>query len=93
MVERALVYPWVGAVLGSWISIIPIALDWDRPWQVRCILAMTQGTHIHVAVGVASDTSVRCINWLHSLFGYSCHCRSYLPESYRLYLNLLVHHF
>ncbi|TEB32862.1 hypothetical protein FA13DRAFT_1790539 [Coprinellus micaceus] len=30
---RALVYPWVGAVLGSWIGVIPIALDWDRPWQ------------------------------------------------------------
>lgn len=32
-VERALVYPCVGAVFGSWIGIIPIALDWDRPWQ------------------------------------------------------------
>jgi phosphatidylinositol glycan class F len=31
--ERALVYPSVGALLGSWIGAIPIALDWDRPWQ------------------------------------------------------------
>ncbi|KAJ3523288.1 hypothetical protein NMY22_g11507 [Coprinellus aureogranulatus] len=32
-VERALVYPWVGVMLGSWSGVIPIALDWDRPWQ------------------------------------------------------------
>ncbi|KAF5339171.1 hypothetical protein D9611_011148 [Ephemerocybe angulata] len=32
-VERALVYPAVGTVLGAWAGIIPTALDWDRPWQ------------------------------------------------------------
>ncbi|GAV98927.1 phosphatidylinositol-glycan biosynthesis class f [Lentinula edodes] len=32
-IERAVVYPAVGAVLGSWLGVIPIALDWDRPWQ------------------------------------------------------------
>jgi len=32
-VERALVYPAVGTFIGCWIGIIPIALDWDRPWQ------------------------------------------------------------
>lgn len=31
--ERALVYPSVGALIGAWAGIIPIALDWDRPWQ------------------------------------------------------------
>ncbi|PFH47601.1 hypothetical protein AMATHDRAFT_151706 [Amanita thiersii Skay4041] len=31
--ERALVYPTIGAFIGSWIGAIPIALDWDRPWQ------------------------------------------------------------
>ncbi|KIK96074.1 hypothetical protein PAXRUDRAFT_826340 [Paxillus rubicundulus Ve08.2h10] len=31
--ERALVYPAVGTVIGSWLGAIPIALDWDRPWQ------------------------------------------------------------
>lgn len=31
--ERALVYPSVGALVGAWIGAIPIALDWDRPWQ------------------------------------------------------------
>lgn len=33
-VERALVYPAIGTVVGCWLGIIPIALDWDRPWQV-----------------------------------------------------------
>jgi len=33
-VERALVYPAVGTFISCWIGIIPIALDWDRPWQV-----------------------------------------------------------
>ncbi|KAF8177657.1 GPI biosynthesis protein family Pig-F-domain-containing protein [Pholiota molesta] len=32
-VERALVFPAIGTVLGCWLGIIPIALDWDRPWQ------------------------------------------------------------
>jgi len=32
-VERAMVYPAVGAVLGCWTGAFPIALDWDRPWQ------------------------------------------------------------
>ncbi|TFK28231.1 hypothetical protein FA15DRAFT_584651 [Coprinopsis marcescibilis] len=32
-IERALVYPAVGTVIGSWLGIIAIPLDWDRPWQ------------------------------------------------------------
>ncbi|KAL1948400.1 hypothetical protein VTO73DRAFT_12475 [Trametes versicolor] len=32
-VERALVYPAVGAVIGCWAGAIPIGLDWERPWQ------------------------------------------------------------
>jgi phosphatidylinositol glycan class F len=29
-----MVYPAVGVALGSWTGAFPIALDWDRPWQV-----------------------------------------------------------
>ncbi|KAI0062589.1 PIG-F-domain-containing protein, partial [Artomyces pyxidatus] len=31
--ERALLYPALGAVVGAWTGVIPIGLDWDRPWQ------------------------------------------------------------
>ncbi|KAJ9117759.1 hypothetical protein QFC20_000037 [Naganishia adeliensis] len=31
--ERATVYPVVGTVIGAWWGVIPLALDWDRPWQ------------------------------------------------------------
>jgi phosphatidylinositol glycan class F len=29
------VYPVFGALIGAWFGVIPLALDWDRPWQVR----------------------------------------------------------
>lgn len=32
-VERAIVYPAVGTFLGTWVGVIPIGLDWERPWQ------------------------------------------------------------
>ncbi|KAI0634329.1 GPI biosynthesis protein family Pig-F-domain-containing protein [Trametes polyzona] len=32
-IERALVYPAVGALMGCWAGAIPIGLDWERPWQ------------------------------------------------------------
>ncbi|KAJ8468935.1 hypothetical protein ONZ45_g17061 [Pleurotus djamor] len=32
-VERAMAYPTIGALVGCWLGVIPIALDWDRPWQ------------------------------------------------------------
>lgn len=32
-VERAVVYPVIGTMVGCWTGVIPIALDWDRPWQ------------------------------------------------------------
>lgn len=31
--ERALLYPALGATIGCWVGIFPVALDWDRPWQ------------------------------------------------------------
>ncbi|KAF8259205.1 GPI biosynthesis protein family Pig-F-domain-containing protein [Lactarius quietus] len=31
--ERCLLYPTYGAYLGAWFGVIPIGLDWDRPWQ------------------------------------------------------------
>lgn len=33
--ERILAFPIAGTLIGAWIGAVPIALDWDRPWQVR----------------------------------------------------------
>jgi len=40
-IERALLYPVVGTMLGCWLGSVPIGLDWDRPWQPT---ALSQGT-------------------------------------------------
>jgi len=63
-VERAIVFPAIGTVIGCWIGVIPIALDWDRPWQawpltpafgaiggliLSSISALTVTTMVHVA--------------------------------------------
>jgi len=32
--ERAILYPAVGAVAGAWLGSVAFPLDWDRPWQV-----------------------------------------------------------
>ncbi|KXN83813.1 Phosphatidylinositol-glycan biosynthesis class F protein [Leucoagaricus sp. SymC.cos] len=32
-VERAIVFPAVGSLTGTWLGAVPTALDWDRPWQ------------------------------------------------------------
>jgi phosphatidylinositol glycan class F len=34
--ETHLLYSSGGAILGAWVGAFPIALDWDRPWQVSC---------------------------------------------------------
>ncbi|KDN39815.1 hypothetical protein RSAG8_08607, partial [Rhizoctonia solani AG-8 WAC10335] len=32
-VDRAIVFPAIGAIIGCWIGALPMPLDWDRPWQ------------------------------------------------------------
>ncbi|KAG8950969.1 hypothetical protein FRC00_007470 [Tulasnella sp. 408] len=32
-VERALVFPVIGTVVGCWLGAFVLPLDWDRPWQ------------------------------------------------------------
>jgi len=31
--DKALCYPAFGSLAGAWFGVIPIALDWERPWQ------------------------------------------------------------
>lgn len=45
-IERAVVYPALGAIIGAWLGTIPIALDWDRPWQVSFSISSWQCTSI-----------------------------------------------
>jgi hypothetical protein len=55
-----MVYPVVGVALGSWIGAFPIALDWDRPWQVHQIHeSLEELTLMDCASGVAFDSCVR----------------------------------
>lgn len=64
--ERALLYPTYGAFLGAWVGVIPIGLDWDRPWQVTTMHAfyMLAGQLPYIA-GISSHTSSWCIVGLH----------------------------
>ncbi|CAE6433589.1 unnamed protein product [Rhizoctonia solani] len=32
-VDRAVVFPAIGAIIGCWLGALPMPLDWDRPWQ------------------------------------------------------------
>jgi phosphatidylinositol glycan class F len=56
--ERALVYPIVGTLVGAWAGAIPIPLDWDRPWQVSRVL---QSCHLSLVSAVTRGHLVDCI--------------------------------
>ena len=40
----------VGAMVGCWLGVIPIPLDWDRPWQAWPI-TLLMGTYVGATVG------------------------------------------
>ncbi|KAH7883099.1 GPI biosynthesis protein family Pig-F-domain-containing protein [Phlebopus sp. FC_14] len=62
-IERAIVYPAVGAVAGAWTGTIPIALDWDRPWQAWP-LALLFGSLAGYIVGSLLALQVTTAKWL-----------------------------
>ncbi|KAJ7056866.1 GPI biosynthesis protein family Pig-F-domain-containing protein [Mycena amicta] len=53
-VERAILYPSVGTVLGSWLGAIPIALDWDRPWQAWPLTLTTGAVAGYILASIAA---------------------------------------
>lgn len=58
--ERATVYPVIGTILGAWIGVIPLALDWDRPWQTYPLPV--------AAASLAGFIVGGLVSFLHSLF-------------------------
>lgn len=57
-IEYTMVYPAAGAFIGGWLGAIPIALDWDRPWQVRSYQSYPAYLHSFSPVGLAFDTAL-----------------------------------
>lgn len=46
----------IGGVLGAWLGVVPIALDWDRPWQtypITIVLGAYMGCFLGNLVGIA----------------------------------------
>ncbi|KZV66880.1 PIG-F-domain-containing protein [Peniophora sp. CONT] len=46
--ERAIAYPAFGALTGAWVGVIPIGLDWDRPWQAYPLTPLLGATFGYV---------------------------------------------
>lgn len=62
-IERALVYPAVTTLLGAWLGALPIALDWDRPWQAWPLTPLFGGIAGYI-VGSLSALSISALKWL-----------------------------
>ncbi|WRT70802.1 uncharacterized protein IL334_007801 [Kwoniella shivajii] len=56
--ERALVYPVIGTLVGAWVGVVPIPLDWDRPFQSYPLTPTVGSILGFIAGGFAS--------WVHS---------------------------
>ncbi|KAF8211577.1 GPI biosynthesis protein family Pig-F-domain-containing protein [Mycena galopus ATCC 62051] len=60
-IERALLYPAFGALAGCWLGAVPIALDWDRPWQTYPLPPAfgALGGYIFASVGALTASAIR----------------------------------
>ena len=63
--ERALLYPALGSVLGSWCGAYLLALDWDRPWQAYP-LPPVFGAIAGYIMGSGTGLFVSVVIWLGS---------------------------
>ncbi|EIN14683.1 hypothetical protein PUNSTDRAFT_118096 [Punctularia strigosozonata HHB-11173 SS5] len=62
-IERTLVYPAIGAAVGCWAAVVPLALDWDRPWQAYP-LPPAYGTLLGYVAGMLAALSVNSLHFL-----------------------------
>lgn len=57
MLETLILYPVIGAVVGAWMGAVPLALDWDRPWQAWPLSVLVGSTMGYVGGGYAGWAS------------------------------------
>lgn len=62
-IERAVVHPVVGTVVGAWVGAIPIPLDWDRPWQAWPLTPL-YGSLAGYILGSLVALAVNSVNWV-----------------------------
>jgi len=65
-VERAITYPALGALSGAWIGVIPIGLDWDRPWQAYPLTPLF-GATVGYALGALFALGLSIVYYLAAL--------------------------
>ncbi|KAI6115322.1 GPI biosynthesis protein family Pig-F-domain-containing protein [Pisolithus croceorrhizus] len=62
-VERIVVYPAVGTVVGAWFGAFPIPLDWDRPWQAWPLTPLYGSLAGYIIASLAA-LAVNSLKWL-----------------------------
>ncbi|WAQ84682.1 hypothetical protein PtA15_5A255 [Puccinia triticina] len=54
-IEVAILFPAIGACVGTWLGAIPIPLDWDQPWQawpITCLVGASGGHAVGSVVSI-----------------------------------------
>ncbi|QRV84892.1 GPI biosynthesis family Pig-F protein [Ceratobasidium sp. AG-Ba] len=62
-VDRAVVFPALGAIIGCWLGALPMPLDWDRPWQAWPLTSAYMAVVGHV-VGAGTSLAVSVAQFL-----------------------------
>ncbi|QRV98935.1 GPI biosynthesis family Pig-F protein [Ceratobasidium sp. AG-Ba] len=62
-VDRAVVFPALGAIVGCWLGALPMPLDWDRPWQAWPLTSAYMAVVGHV-VGAGTSLAVSVAQFL-----------------------------
>jgi phosphatidylinositol glycan class F len=65
-IDVAVAYPAVGALVGAWAGAIPLALDWDRPWQAYP-LPPAYGALLGSVLGALAGCAVNNVRFLAQL--------------------------